>query len=102
MKDENLDDVIEKKIEEKVENKLEEMAENDVQKNHDSSSELSRREFLKKTGFGMMGIGALAMIPGSSAFNVRTSNPLQYFGQSQDNPDFSVQQMVSWKLSQLM
>ncbi len=30
------------------------------------------------------------MLPSASAFNIRTSNPLQYFGNDQNNPNFSV------------
>lgn len=42
-------------------------------------------------GVGAAGFGALAMLPSASAFNIRTSNPLKYFGDDQDNPNFSVQ-----------
>lgn len=80
-----------KQVEKKVEEKIEEMVVDKVEHGDDSSGELSRRDFLKKLGTGAAGFGALAMIPGSSAFNIRTSNPLNYYGDNQTNPNFSVQ-----------
>jgi hypothetical protein len=42
-------------------------------------------------GAGAAGLGALTMLPSASAFNIRTSNPLNYYGDDQNNPNFSVQ-----------
>ncbi len=42
-------------------------------------------------GTGAAGLGALAMLPSTSAFNIRSNNPLEYYNSSsQENPNFSV------------
>lgn len=67
-----------------------ERTEEDDKKSEDS---LTRREFLKKTGLGAAGLSAMALIPSVSAFNIRTSNPLQYFNSSNPSePNFKVNQ----------
>lgn len=93
--DEKLNEIIEEKVEEQVEEEVEkkvkEKIANQAKPNKNTTDKLSRRDFLKKIGTGAAGLGALAMIPGSSAFNIRTSNPLNYYGNNQNNPNFSVQ-----------
>lgn len=56
-----------------------------------SNEEISRREFLKGAGTGALGLTALAFLPSASAFNIKSSNPLQYFNSSRSsNPNFKV------------
>lgn len=94
-----LDDTIERKVQERLDRRLEEEVEKKIKereservnRNKDSSTNLSRRDFLKKIGTGVAGLGALTILPSASAFNIRTSNSLKYFGDNQDNPNFSVQ-----------
>ena len=57
----------------------------------DLSENISRRAFIKKAGLSVAGLGALSMFPSTSALNIRTSNSLNYFGNDQSNPNFSVQ-----------
>lgn len=46
---------------------------------------------MKKIGLGTAGLSAVALLPTASAFNIKTSNPLQYFNQSREsNPNFKV------------
>lgn len=52
---------------------------------------MTRREFLKKTGLGAAGLSALALLPFTSALNIKSSNPIQYFNSSRgSNPNFKV------------
>lgn len=84
---EEINQRIEKQIEERVEDSL---VEKKLQNNSINDEKVSRREFLKKVGAAGIGAGALAFLPSASAFNIRTSNPLNYYGDNQDSPNFSV------------
>lgn len=90
---EKLDKIIEQKIEERIDKKLEEkLGEKGNRQEKTQSDKISRRKFIKKMSAGTAGIGAAAFLPMSSAFNIRTSNPLQYFNSSSStDPNFSVQ-----------
>lgn len=54
------------------------------------TGDFSRREFLKKAGAMGLGAGTVAFLPSAAAFNIKTSNPLQYYGGGSSQPDFSV------------
>lgn len=96
-----LEKIIDEKVEERtkdLKNQVEELRDElkDKEKSKENSSSrengnLSRRDFLKKAGTGAIGLSALALLPSTSAFNIKTSNPLQYFNSSRDtNPNFKV------------
>lgn len=77
-------------LENEVENLRSESPESNKTLQHKGKN-ISRRDFLKNIGVGAAGLGAMALLPSASAFNIRTSNPLQYFGSGSSNPDFEVQ-----------
>ncbi|MFB6208710.1 MAG: twin-arginine translocation signal domain-containing protein, partial [Candidatus Nanohaloarchaea archaeon] len=46
----------------------------------DSGEEVSRRSFIKKLGLGAMGVGLASLIPSGSAYNIRSSDGLEVWG----------------------
>lgn len=86
------EDKIEDLIEDKVCEYFEDKHNNEYEESDSSSRKnMSRRDFLKKLGVGAAGLSAISLMPSASAFNIRTSNPFQYFGDNQTDPNFSVQ-----------
>lgn len=73
VKKSELEELIEKKVEERLQERL------DEQPAKGSESKISRRNFLKKAGFGALGFGALSLLPSASALDVRSSSGLEVF-----------------------
>lgn len=63
---------VDRRVQERVKNKENKEGVND-------EDEISRRSFLKKIGAGAAGLGAASLIPGASAYDIRSSDGLEVF-----------------------
>lgn len=67
----------------------------EASEDRDNCSNSGRRRFIKKVGGGLVSLGAFSLLSSATAFNIRTSNALNYFSDDQENPEFSVNQTGS-------
>lgn len=90
----DLEKIIEEKVEQRVQEELKKRERGQTDTSGENKSEqMSRRNFLKRLGLGAAGAGALTLLPSASAFNIKSSNPIQYFNSSRDsNPNFKINQ----------
>lgn len=74
-KAEKLSKIIKDEVDRRVEERIDD-------RNDDSNKEtedISRRSFLKKLGAGAAGLGMASLIPGASAYDIRSSDGLEVF-----------------------
>lgn len=76
--EEKVNDQVEKIVEKKVKERINKILDEEKKADEDEKK-ISRREFLKKTGLGTLGIAAATLIPSTTALDVKSDKGLQVY-----------------------